>query len=443
MRFLLLLCAKATIVFLNKFSLNIINRIQSARSRSLIITMMIQFFVISFLPPLLSLGPNFYSQIVFRDGVFNSILVNIIALFCSIIVQRRFELHPQKHPFSRIIPISLTVYSAAFFFLLVLREPYSIKMLFIGLLLTPLFLAILHVVERKHQRMLYFVVPVGRALQLRSSGRYEFKALTDAVIPNISGSVNGVVADFHSDLLTPDWERFLARCALGRIPVYNVMQLNETMTGKVDVAHLAENDFGDLSPSNAQMAAKQLLDVLFLLFISPVLIPVMLFVAFWIMIDSPGGALFVQKRMGLNGKYFNVVKFRSMTVDHVGSHFTEPDESHRITKVGRIIRKYRLDELPQFWNVLKGEMSLIGPRPESAQLAEWYEKDVPFFAYRHVVRPGISGWAQVMHGYAAGVDEMKEKLAYDFYYIKHFSLWLDLLIWYKTIRTVVTGFGSR
>ena len=88
-------------------------------------------------------------------------------------------------------------------------------------------------------------------------------------------------------------------------------------------------------------------------------------------------------------------------------------------------------------------MSLIGPRPESAELAKWYDEEVPFFAYRHVVRPGISGWAQVMQGYATGLDDTRDKLAYDFYYIKHFSLWLDLLIWYKTIRTVLTGFGAR
>ena len=191
------------------------------------------------------------------------------------------------------------------------------------------------------------------------------------------------------------------------------------------------------------MSTKRLIDLLFLILVSPIAVPLMLVIAFWIMLDSEGGPFYIQERMGLGGKYFKVVKFRSMTVDHSGSHYTEKDESYRITRVGKFIRKYRLDELPQFWNVLKGEMSLIGPRPESAKLAEWYQKEVPFFMYRHVVRPGISGWAQVMHGYAAGVDEMKDKLAFDLYYIKHFSLWLDLLIWYKTIKTVVTGFGSR
>ena len=115
----------------------------------------------------------------------------------------------------------------------------------------------------------------------------------------------------------------------------------------------------------------------------------------------------------------------------------------RITKVGKFIRKFRIDELPQIFNILIGQMSFIGPRPESLELSMWYELDVPFFSYRHVVRPGISGWAQVEQGYAAEVDGMNVKLEYDFYYIKHFSFWLDTLITFKTIKTILTGFGAR
>ncbi|ALO25992.1 exopolysaccharide biosynthesis polyprenyl glycosylphosphotransferase [Leptospira borgpetersenii serovar Ballum] len=111
--------------------------------------------------------------------------------------------------------------------------------------------------------------------------------------------------------------------------------------------------------------------------------------------------------------------------------------------MGIVLRKYRLDETLQIFNVLKGDMSFIGPRPESMELSEWYEKDVPFFAYRHVVRPGISGWAQVEQGYAAEVDGMNVKLEYDFYYIKNFSFWLDMLIAFKTVKTILTGFGAR
>ena len=138
-----------------------------------------------------------------------------------------------------------------------------------------------------------------------------------------------------------------------------------------------------------------------------------------------------------------MLKFRSMRIDMGGKGFTQGKDDPRITKVGKFIRKYRIDELPQIFNILIGQMSFIGPRPESLDLSIWYEKDVPFFSYRHVVRPGISGWAQVEQGYAAEVDGMNIKLEYDFYYIKHFSLWLDILITFKTIKTIISGFGAR
>jgi lipopolysaccharide/colanic/teichoic acid biosynthesis glycosyltransferase len=115
----------------------------------------------------------------------------------------------------------------------------------------------------------------------------------------------------------------------------------------------------------------------------------------------------------------------------------------RVTRVGRFLRRYRLDELPQAINVLSGEMSWIGPRPEAIPLSAWYESELPFYRYRHIVRPGITGWAQLKQGHVADVDEVLEKLHYDFYYIKNFSFWLDLLILAGTIRVVATGHGAR
>ena len=108
-----------------------------------------------------------------------------------------------------------------------------------------------------------------------------------------------------------------------------------------------------------------------------------------------------------------------------------------------MIRRFRIDELPQVWNILKGDMSWIGPRPEAEVLSVWYTGDIPFYRYRHVVRPGISGWAQVNQGHVAEVDDIHLKLQYDFFYIKYFSPWLDILIVFRTVRTMLTGFGSK
>ncbi|EPC04109.1 hypothetical protein L861_02020 [Litchfieldella anticariensis FP35 = DSM 16096] len=254
---------------------------------------------------------------------------------------------------------------------------------------------------------------------------------------------DGIVADLYADELSAEWEKFLAKCTLAHIPVFHVKQIRESVTGRVRIEHLSENEFGSLLPSSLYRGFKRVVDFFGALVLVPVLAPVMLATAIAIKRDSPGPVLFVQERMGYRGVPFKVYKFRSMYCDRKGNGYTEGEDDPRITRVGRVIRKYRLDELPQLFNVLKGEMSFIGPRPESLELSAWYEKDVPFFSYRHVVRPGISGWAQVEQGYAAEVDGMTTKLQYDFYYIKHFSLWLDVLIIFKTLKTIITGFGAR
>ena len=285
------------------------------------------------------------------------------------------------------------------------------------------------------------LVPVGNALSLTSHSKIEVRQL---VSPEPDGvRYDAVVADLRSDCLGPQWERFLAECTLCRIPVYHVRQIQESMSGKVRIDHLSENEFGSLMPSAFYSSVKRLVDFLGAVFLLPVVAPIMLVTALIIRHESEGPALFLQQRMGYRGKPFKVYKFRSMYIDQEGKGFTDGEHDPRITKVGRVIRKYRIDELPQLFNVIKGEMSFIGPRPESMELSEWYERDVPFFRYRHVVRPGISGWAQVEQGYAAEVEGMIEKLQYDFYYIKHFSLWLDVLVLFKTIKTIVTGNGAR
>ena len=152
---------------------------------------------------------------------------------------------------------------------------------------------------------------------------------------------------------------------------------------------------------------------------------------------------FTQYRVGQSGRVFKMYKFRSMRANAPNQNqlMTQANDD-RVTKVGRIIRKWRIDELPQLWNVLKGEMSLIGPRPELPTEVERLDKEIPFYIYRQIVKPGISGWAQVMQG-EGHVENIQTKLEYDFYYIKNFSFTLDFLIVIKTIQTMLTGFGAR
>ena len=155
-------------------------------------------------------------------------------------------------------------------------------------------------------------------------------------------------------------------------------------------------------------------------------------------------ATFTQQRIGQRGRPFRMVKFRSMRVDdgQQGARFAG-ERDDRVTRVGQFIRRARIDELPQFWNVLKGEMSVIGPRPEQVEFVERFEASIPFFGYRHLVKPGITGWAQVHYGYAASEDDTRHKLEYDLYYAKYCSIWLDLVIIFRTFRTILTGDGAR
>jgi len=167
-------------------------------------------------------------------------------------------------------------------------------------------------------------------------------------------------------------------------------------------------------------------------------------IAVAILLESGSPIFFRQERIGLGGRAFQILKFRSM---RQGSEKGRPrwtaDGDPRITPVGRFIRKFRLDELPQLLNILRGEMSLVGPRPEVPYFCELLEKEIPFFNQRHVVRPGLTGWAQVKYQYGATLEESKTKFEFDLFYIKHLSLLLDLAIIFETAKVVLWGRGAK
>lgn len=173
--------------------------------------------------------------------------------------------------------------------------------------------------------------------------------------------------------------------------------------------------------------------------------PVLLMAALAIKLDDGGPIIYAQERVGLNGRPFVLLKFRSMRVDaeRDGMPAWARERDSRITRVGRIIRKFRIDELPQILNVLRGDMALIGPRPERPHFVQQFSESIPFYNYRHTLKPGITGWAQVCFRYGASFEDTKRKLAYDLYYIKHRGLLLDALILVKTVGVVLSGEGAR
>lgn len=167
--------------------------------------------------------------------------------------------------------------------------------------------------------------------------------------------------------------------------------------------------------------------------------------AIWIESGFKGPILFRQKRVGENGKNFEVLKFRSMRTDAEadGKARWATENDDRVTRVGRFIRKVRIDELPQCWNVIKGEMSFVGPRPERPEFVEKLKEAIPYYDVRHVVKPGLTGWAQLCYPYGANEKDAAEKLKFDLYYVKHQSLRFDMIILLSTVEVVLFGKGAR
>ncbi len=237
--------------------------------------------------------------------------------------------------------------------------------------------------------------------------------------------------------------QLLSKLKLSHVRLYSVEAVAELLSGR-KMLPSDQDELWQLDGNPAYDVVKRSLDVALVLALAPLWLPLCLLVALAVKLDSPGTVLFSQSRVGRDGHSFRLWKFRSMR------HHSQPQparfaqrQDERITRVGRHIRRWRLDELPQLWNVLMGHMSLIGPRPEQTQFVEAFATRIPAYTYRHLVRPGLTGWAQMQQGYADSEEETVVKLSYDLYYVAHYSMALDLLIAYKTIRTVLNGFGAR
>lgn len=296
-----------------------------------------------------------------------------------------------------------------------------------------------YIVTRAYFKPKLAVIPGGFADEVLALPNCDARPLAKLDLAGIR--YDGVVADFQ--VLNADEERFLTACALANVPVYNAKTVFESLTGRVKIDRMSENNIGSLLPSSAYELTKGIIDRAIVLATIPFVLPVGIITAILIRLESPGPVIYTQTRIGRGNKPFTIYKFRSMRFDREADERFAGEDDLRITRVGRVIRKLRIDELPQFLNVLKGEMSLIGPRPEQPSFVEKFDKKIPFYSYRHVVKPGITGWAQVRHGYAANSDETKVKIEHDFYYIKNCSLTLDFLIFLLTIKTMASGFGAR
>ena len=235
---------------------------------------------------------------------------------------------------------------------------------------------------------------------------------------------------------------------LGGLKVEEATSWLEKMSGRIEVEQLYPSwlIFAEgFRFSNFFRLTRRLLNFSLALIALVVSLPLLPFIVLAVKLGSPGPALYRQQRVGRRGKVFSCYKFRTMRQDaeaDTGATWASDDDP-RITRVGKFLRSSRLDEIPQLWCVLKGDMHFVGPRPERPEFVEWLSKEIPYYGVRHVVRPGITGWAQVQYKYGNTLDDAREKLQYDLFYIKNASIGLDMLIMFQTIKIVLLGRGAQ
>ncbi|HVM91806.1 MAG TPA: TIGR03013 family XrtA/PEP-CTERM system glycosyltransferase [Terriglobales bacterium] len=222
----------------------------------------------------------------------------------------------------------------------------------------------------------------------------------------------------------------------------------ERISGKIEVDNLYPSwlVFGDGFRRSATFrVVRRLVSVGIALIGLVIALPLCPLIMLAIRLDSKGPVLYRQRRVGKAGRTFDVIKFRTMRADAeaIGGPQWAGNNDPRVTRIGRFLRSSRLDEIPQLWCVLKGEMAFVGPRPERPEFVEWLSKEIPYYGMRHMVRPGLTGWAQVKYKYGSTVEDAREKLQYDLFYIKNASIGLDLLIMFQTVKTVLLKRGAQ
>lgn len=378
-------------------------------------------------------------------GVTYSLIGGTLAIIAATLIVRRVSSFPGTRAFTYILPSYASCFGLTLAALFLARLEYNrlfLTVSFIASLLIAMGIA-LQIARKKRRR--FWLVPFGRTERLLEASEIEWIVMAEAVVPRDPDAV--IVADLQYDH-DDAWARMLAEAAVTGHAVYHTKVLMESITGRVSMDHLSENSFGSLLPNLAYVHIKRATDLIGVVVLLPLLAVPMLVIALLVKLSSPGPVFFVQERMGFRGVPFRMVKFRTMYVQAdkatlERNHAMTASGDSRITRIGHVLRRSRIDELPQIWNIVRGEMSWIGPRPEAIPLSRWYQGEIPFYHYRHIIRPGISGWAQVQQGHVTDLVAVSAKLKYDFYYIKNYSAWLDLLIALKTLRTIANGFGAR
>ncbi|MDH3189467.1 MAG: exopolysaccharide biosynthesis polyprenyl glycosylphosphotransferase [Acidimicrobiia bacterium] len=373
-------------------------------------------------------------------------------IFASVVTESMSGPGVPRPSYGRMLSILLLTMATSAIGLVLFRDLYFSRRLFIVAPLAWLVFATAHRILRRRRpwQERLGIISAEKAL-ISHLERADHADVVWVLDPRTEGDIElpepdvTVTVDLRA-VLSERVAQFVSSCDIAGYRIRPFTSVYEEHVGRVPLVHLAEG--WEISAPLLQVAhwlpGKRLFDVILTAATAPIWLVVGVVAAIYVKIASPGPAVFKQRRIGLNGQPFTMLKFRTMVpdADAGGPRFAEENDS-RLFRGGGFLRKSRLDEIPQLINVLIGDMSLVGPRAEQVPFVRAFRKQIPFYEHRHLVRPGITGWAQVSYGYADDHADTIEKLTYDLYYIKHMSPVFDLRVLVKSFLTVVTGSGAR
>jgi sugar transferase (PEP-CTERM system associated) len=421
-------------------------------------------------------GPDTYIALIYENGLLKILGITILTLLLSYY----FDLYePQRMSERWEIYFRLLLVLSVLSFLLAglvyfIPETYIGPHIFTaGITVLAIFLVLWRrayewIIGLRIFRERVYVLGSGeRARTVVETLRVRRDAGIEVVAGQTSGVFNGDIEHFAADLRAllkpkPRVDRVIVAMEnrRGSMPVRELLDLRLNGVVIEDASALMERLLGrlpleGLNPSTlifthgfnvkaSQQIVRRLISIAVSFIGLAICLPFIPFIILAVRLSSPGPIFFSQTRVGLRGRHFSVIKFRTMRQDaeaHGAVWATKNDP--RVTGLGRFMRKTRLDEIPQLWNVLRGEMGFVGPRPERPEFVQWLSNEIPYYELRHMIRPGITGWAQVRYQYGASLEETKQKLEYDLYYVKHLSVGLDLLIMFETIKTIILRRGAQ
>lgn len=413
-------------------------------------------------------------------------LSNLVPTFVYVFTFFLFDMYNMQVPMDRfnfalkftLIIFAINIINASLFYLFHLRL-YSSGILFISGLLTVIFLLLwrfffVHLVYTRAIPLRVCILGAGGMGItmydiLKSNPDYSVIGFIDddankqgmpidgLPVLGMSDGIMEIIRNYNiqkivvciSGEIKPDVFPKLVEAKFRGITVYEMPTFYEKIARKIPVLHtsniwLGYADIYGVKNNIYNSKIKNVVDMVLAVIGLVITLPIVILTAALIKLESKGPVFYKQKRVGHDGIIFSLVKFRSMIADaeNNGAVWTQQDDS-RVTKVGKIIRKFRIDEIPQIWNVLKGDMNFVGPRPERPEFVDFLQKDIPYYMLRHSVKPGITGWAQVNYQYGDSPDDAREKLQYDLYYVKNQSFILDLHIMLSTVQVILFGIGAR